>query len=155
MNANTNTPQPRPLDLAACTCANLRMATRAVTQIYDAALQPSGLKATQLNLLAMLQGMGETPMTRLAEALAMDRTTLTRNLKPLVAKGLVVVEPDTDQRVRRIVLTEAGARALEAALPLWRTAQSRLVDGLGQARWSNLIDDLAHAVTVAQAAQGK
>ncbi len=138
------------VDLTACTCANLRRAARVVTQSYDQALQPSGLKATQFTLLATLSNRGDLPLTRLAEALVMDRTTLTRNLKPLVGKGYVRVDRDQDQRVRRISLTDAGKVILDAALPLWRQSQSRLVESLGRARWSGLLDDLTETVALVQ-----
>jgi DNA-binding MarR family transcriptional regulator len=137
-------------DLAACTCANLRMAARVVTQVYDAALQPSGLKATQFTLLAALSKRGELPLSKLAEALVMDRTTLTRNLKPLVGKGLIRVVQGEDQRVRRISLTPTGRDALGEALPHWRQAQSRLVGALGQERWSGFLDDLRETVARTQ-----
>ena len=138
------------MDPAACTCAALRQAARAVTQLYDGALRPAGLKATQFTLLATLAQTGGLPLTRLAAALVMDRTTLTRNLKPLLAKGLVRVDHGEDQRVRRIALTEAGKGALERAIPLWRTAQSRLVDALGPARWSGVLADLRETVALAR-----
>lgn len=80
------------LDVVNCTSATLRKATRVVTQVYDGALRPVGLRATQFNLLATLAISGDTPLTRLAEMLVMNRTTLTRNLKPLVGKGLICVE---------------------------------------------------------------
>ena len=139
-----------PADLAACTCANLRKAMRAVTQAYDAALQPTGLKATQFTLLATLVGLGSLPLTRLAEAMVMDRTTLTRNLKPLIANGFVDITRDNDQRVRRIGLTRAGRAAFDDALPRWRAAQSRFVAGLGRERWRNLIDGADGVVSVAR-----
>ena len=144
---------PKRLDtaeLTACTCANLRKASRAVTQVYDAALQPTGLKATQFTLLATLATLGDLPLTRLAEALVMDRTTLTRNLKPLVGKGLVDVARDDDQRVRRIGLTPSGRTAFDEALPHWRNAQSRFVEGLGQERLQNLLADIGGTVSIAQ-----
>ncbi len=137
-------------ELTACTCANLRKASRAVTQVYDAALQPTGLKATQFTLLATLATLGDLPLTRLAEALVMDRTTLTRNLKPLVGKGLVDVARDDDQRVRRIGLTPSGRTAFDEALPHWRNAQSRFVEGLGQERLQNLLADIGGTVSIAQ-----
>ena len=121
-----------------------------VTQVYNAALRPVGLRATQFTLIATLAKSGDTPLTRLAEALVMDRTTLTRNLKPLVEKGLVRIEQDEDQRVRIIGLTDKGKTVLEDALPFWREVQSRLVDGLGQKRWSGLLEDLVTTVGVAQ-----
>ncbi len=136
------------MDLAACTCANLRKAARVVTQIYDAALQPTGLKATQFTLLATLSKRGDLPLTRLADALVMDRTTLTRNLKPLVRRGLIRIEHDDDQRVRKVSLTETGKSVFEQARPQWAQAQSRIVERLGQARWSGFLDDLMAAVAV-------
>lgn len=134
------------MNMAACTCANLRKATRVVTRAYDAALQPSGLKATQFTLLSMLKIGGAMPLTQLAAALVMDRTTLTRNLKPLVGKGLVRIEPAADRRVRQVVLTPAGKRDWALARPHWERAQSRIVEQLGVERWRGLIDDLSAAI---------
>ena len=122
-----------------------------VTQVYDAALRPVGLRGTQFTLIATLAKSGDTPLTRLADALVMDRTTLTRNLKPLVEKGLVRIEQKEDQRVRMISITDEGKDILEDALPFWREAQSRFVDGLGQRRWSGLLDDLVTTIGVVQA----
>ncbi len=82
-----------------CACLNVRKAARAVTQLYDEVLQPSGLRATQFNLLVAIALAGEAPVTRLADALVMDRTTLTRNLKPLESQGLITIEAGTDRRV--------------------------------------------------------
>ena len=75
--------------LSSCTCQNLRQATRVVTQHYEQALEPIGLKITQLPVLAAAAAMGPIPMSRLADELVMDRTTLTRNLQPLERAGLV------------------------------------------------------------------
>lgn len=137
-------------DIAACTCANLRKATRVVTQAYDTALAPTGLRTTQFSLLAALSRRPDLPLTQLAEALVMDRTTLTRNLKPLVGQGLIRIDQEKDARVRRINLTEDGKSALNDALPRWQEAQSRLVEALGQGRWSGFLDDLAATVAAAQ-----
>ena len=119
-----------------------------VTQAYDAALQPTGLKATQFTVLATLSKRGDLPLSKLADALVMDRTTLTRNLRPLVSKGLVRIDQDRDQRVRRISLTEVGKDVLDEGIPLWRTAQSDLVDALGHDRWSGFLDDLRETVAL-------
>ena len=111
MAKETDTSEERSaVDLTACTCANLRRAARMVTQVYDKALHPAGLKAPQFTLLATLSKRGDLPLTRLAEALVMDRTALTRNLKPLVGKGNVRADRHEDQRVRRISLTDAGKK---------------------------------------------
>lgn len=136
-------------DPAACTGGNLRRATRAVNQVYDGALAPVGLKSTQFNLLAALDKLGEVPLTRLAEALVLDRTTLTRNLKPLIEQGLVRSGEDEDRRVRRLGLSAKGRRRLAQALPHWRNAQRRMVEALGPERWARLLDDLAASVEAA------
>ncbi len=133
---------PDPTAVTACTCASVRRAARAVTRLYDAALRPAGLKATQFTVLAALAERGELPLTRLAAALEMDRTTLTRNLRPLVARGLIEAGRDDDRRVRRLRLTDEGARTFERALPRWRDAQSRIVGALGDGRWTELLRDL-------------
>jgi len=133
-----------------CTCGNLRKAARVVTQRYEAALQPTGLKATQFTLLATLANRGDLPLTHLAEVLGMDRTTLTRNLKPLVGKGLVSVENAQDQRVRQIKLTAKGSKAFKNALPHWEAVQSKIVSGLGFNRWSGFLDALAATVDEAR-----
>ena len=137
-------------NVAACTCANLRKAARVVTQRYQSALQPTGLKATQFTLLATLANRGDLPLTHLAEALMMDRTTLTRNLKPLVRRRLVSIENEQDQRVRQIKLTAKGSTAFKNALPHWAVAQSKIVSGLGFNRWSGFLDDLAAIVDEAR-----
>lgn len=151
MSERTNiTGQSDALDVTTCTCANLRKATRVVTQLYDAALQPTGLKATQFSLLATLAMRGDMRLTQLADALVMDRTTLTRNIKPLMEKGLIGVAHEKDQRVRMIILTGDGERIFNDALPLWKQVQSQFVDDLGLDRWSSLLDDLVATVATVQ-----
>ena len=147
-NGNPKARQRNAMDVADCTCANLRKAARVVTQAYDAALQPTGLKATQFTLLATLARRGDVPLTRLADALVMDRTTLTRNLKPLARKGLIRIEHEEDQRVRRVSLTETGKRIFEEARPRWERAQSRILESLGHERLSGFLEDLAATVAV-------
>ena len=138
------------LNVALCTCSNIRKAARVITQLYEGALQPAGLKATQFSLIAVLSKAGQLPMTALAGAMVMDRTTLTRNLKPLVASGLVKIESQEDQRVRMVSLTEKGLEKFDEAYPLWSKAQSKIVDGFGTERWSGFISDLDAMVDVAR-----
>ncbi|HEY9847811.1 MAG TPA: MarR family transcriptional regulator, partial [Candidatus Caenarcaniphilales bacterium] len=88
-----------------CACFNLRKASRAVTQLYDKVLQPSGLLATQFTLLSAIALTGSVTITRLAQELVMDRTTLARNLKPLERQGLIQIKPGQDQRTRIVTLT--------------------------------------------------
>jgi DNA-binding MarR family transcriptional regulator len=135
---------------ASCACANLRRAARAVTQMYDAMLRPVGLRATQLPLLVVLQLRDSLPMTRLAETMLMDRTTLTRNLRPLERLGLIRIVPGKDLRVREVRITARGREVVATALPLWERAQARVARGLGARRLRRLLADLTAAATVAQ-----
>lgn len=132
-----------------CACFNLRKASRTVTQLYDEILQPSGLLATQFTLLVAIAIAGSVTITRLAEKLVMDRTTLTRNLKPLERQGLIEIAPGQDQRTRVVTLTASGREALAKAIPLWEQAQASVVEGLGQNRWSTLLSNLADTVLLA------
>src|SRR5262249_33293892 len=95
-----------------CVCNMLRMATRAVTQLYDDALRPSGLRASQFSALATIAGRGEANLRELEEALAIDQTTLTRNLAVLERDGLLERAPHPDGRVKAMRLTPAGRRTL-------------------------------------------
>ena len=133
-----------------CTCFNLRKAARAVTQLYDEAFRPLELRATQVSLLAMLSDQEPITMTRLAERMGMDRTTLTRNLKPLIAQGLAATEAGEDRRERTVALTAMGDERLRQAQPIWRDLQLRMAGGLGSERWAGLIVDLNAAADTAQ-----
>ena len=138
-------------DITNCTNMKLRKATRLVSQAYDAALQSAGLKATQFTLLATLRGLGNPPLTKLAEAMVMDRTTLSRNLKPLVDKGLIRIATEQDQRIRQIQLTPQGKRLLDEALPQWQHIQNRVVERMGEERWAQFLEDLEITVEVMKA----
>src|SRR5919199_1368832 len=126
----------------ACACANLRKAARAVTQLFDATLAPSGLKATQFTLLVTSRLSGEATINELAERMAMDRTTLSRNLKPLVRQGLLDVSPGRDGRTRLVRISPEGERALEKAYPMWRAAQEEMLGVLGEERYEALLGDV-------------
>jgi DNA-binding MarR family transcriptional regulator len=130
-----------------CLCLQVRKTARKVTQWYDECLQPSGLRSTQFNLLVALALAQAVPLTRLAEILVLDRTTLARNLKPLESQELVEVSPGEDKRVRLIRLTERGHRLLEQALPYWRQAQEQVMARLGQAQWDALRANLSNLET--------
>jgi len=125
-----------------CTSFNLRKATRAVTQFYDDALRGTGLKSTQFSLLAAASAAGTMPISRLADEMAMDRTTLTRNLRPLENEGLLRVEAGADKRVRNVTVTPEGEALLDKAMPKWRKAQTRIIDKLGDERWGDLLRQL-------------
>src|SRR5262249_53134931 len=104
-----------------CTCFRLRRLTRRVTAVYNRALAPTGMRVTQYSLLLSLRGGAPIALSQLADVLDMDRTTLTRNLKPLTDAGWVEVErsPD-DARVRLVTLTASGAEQLRAARGAWK-----------------------------------
>lgn len=129
-----------------CTCFNLRKASRVITQLFDQVLQPSGILANQFTLLAALSVAESVSITHLAQELVMDRTTLTRNLKPLEREGLIRIEPGQDQRVRVVSLTQKGQAALAKALPLWQQAQAKVIEELGQDRWQTLLSHLSDTV---------
>ncbi len=118
----------------ACAVMNFRQVARSVTARFDDQLRPVGLRATQLNLLMAIETSTAVTITDLAEILAMDRTTMTRNLKLLRQRKLV------DRK--RIALTAKGRRAAAAALPLWEKAQAEILDSLGKKRWAALLDEL-------------
>jgi DNA-binding MarR family transcriptional regulator len=132
----------------ACACANLRKAARALTQLFDEALAPSGLRVTQFTLLVTSRLMGESTINELAERMAMDRTTLSRNLKPLVRSGLLEVRPGEDGRRRLVRLTPAGEQALEEAYSLWHGAQRETVSALGEERHEALLGDVSRMVSL-------
>jgi len=133
----------------ACACANLRKAARAVTQVFDEALGPSGLRVTQFTLLVTSRLSGESTINELAERMAMDRTTLSRNLKPLVRGGLLQMRPGEDGRTRLVRITPAGEQALEEAYPLWQQAQQETVSAVGEERHEALLGDIAQTVSLA------
>jgi len=113
-----------------CKCSALRRASRAVTQHYEASFRGTGLRATQFTVLATLAQTGPLPLTELADALVLERTSLTRNLQPLERRGLVKTLSDADQRVRRIAITTKGENAALGALDAWKRAQSSVDDVL-------------------------
>jgi DNA-binding MarR family transcriptional regulator len=108
-----------------CHCQVLRQAARRATALYDAAMAPHGLRISQYSILSRLARYGPLSVQALAAALVLDRTTLGRNLRPLERDGLIASEPDAaDKRVRRLVLTPAGASLLERSRPTWMEAQA-------------------------------
>lgn len=117
-----------------CLCFRARRVSRALTRLYDAALRPLGIQATQLTLLnaVAMGGDSGTSMSPLADVLAMDLTTVSRNVRPLENAGLVRVERSReDRRVRVVRLTPEGRRLVADALPRWREAHERIVAALG------------------------
>jgi DNA-binding MarR family transcriptional regulator len=118
--------------LRGCTCFKLRRLNRRVTAVYDRALSAAGMRVTQYSLLGHLRGLSGVPISGLAEMLDMDRTTLTRNLKPLLDAGWVRVRSsDEDARVRLVQLTPVGEDRWKAARAFWRQAQDEINTTIG------------------------
>jgi len=118
-----------------CNCAALRKASRRMSQFYDSALAPCGLKSTQFAMLAEIERRAEAPPTirDLADRLVMDQSTIGQNLRPLEREGLIaLVTDETDRRSRRVKLTRTGRARVAEALPLWRSAQQHFESGFGK-----------------------
>jgi DNA-binding MarR family transcriptional regulator len=146
-------PPPAPLPSLPCACANLRRAARAVTQLYDAALRPAGLRITQFTSLQALAIAGE-PMTQaaLGDLLAVDSTTLSRTLRPLERSKWIRRVAGTDARERRLELSAQGRRVLQRATPAWERVQRRLRAALGPRDWAAFEELLTVAVTAVRGA---
>jgi DNA-binding MarR family transcriptional regulator len=121
-----------------CTVYRLRMAARRATRLYDHHLAPADIGIAQFGLLQTLSANSGATVTGLAAALDMDRTTMTRNLLPLIRLGLVKAGEGPDRRSRAVVITDAGIAKLKQALPYWRAAQTAVRDALGEAEVTQL-----------------
>jgi DNA-binding MarR family transcriptional regulator len=133
--------QPRlsPLD---CTCFRVRGAARRVTQIYGRHLAPTGLKISQFSLLGFVTAEGPVSIGRLSDLLTTDRTTLTRNLRPLLGAGLIERATSGDKRRHELVTTATGRALFKRALPLWAAAEQEVRAAMG----SKLTADLHGAI---------
>ena len=113
--------------LADCAGWNSRLAARRITQFLDGALAGSSLSTAQLGLLALIAVIEDDTLGALARHAGLEQSTLSRNLRTLEGAGLIeIAAVEADLRRRAVWLTETGARRLEAALPIWRKAQTRL-----------------------------
>ena len=132
-----------------CAAFRFRMAARAVTRLYDAALQKSGIRSTQFAILVAVAKKQPIPIHSLSEILFIDQTTLTRSLQLMRKEGLVAVSKRSTMRQRFVTLTPRGEGALKRALPAWRDVQSRFVASVGTKNWSELRDELERLSTLA------
>jgi DNA-binding MarR family transcriptional regulator len=123
-----------------CACTTLRKASRALSRIYDEALAPVGLTVAQLGVLrAISRGDKEgEPLSRLAETLVMDRTSLYRALNPMVRSGWLLIKDAPKGRAKLVQLSKAGIRVTADAAEYWQRAQSRVIGAFGVARWAGL-----------------
>lgn len=120
-----------------CLCLHAQRAARTLARRFDVALRPAGVTSGQFSLLMSLNRPAPPTISAVADVLAMDRTTVTANLKPLARRGLVSLEVDADdRRGRRVALTEAGRAVLAEATPIWvreHAAVEAALDGGGEA----------------------
>ena len=127
-----------------CVCNNLRRTSRAVTNYYDSLLgQVSDVRMSQVIVLVVLYLAGPQTIHELAERMALDRTTIGRNLRPLAQQGLLTLTPGSDQRTRVVMLTAQGQETLLRVLPQWERAQEHMVMGIGQEQVAAFLDQLA------------
>jgi DNA-binding MarR family transcriptional regulator len=125
------------------------MVSRAVTQLYDDVLRPSGLRVTQFSILATIARLGEANLRQLEDMLAIDQTTLTRSLNLLERDGVIERVPHPDGRIKAMKHTSKGRRALEAARLLWSQVQDKVLRELGTKAWADAQRRLAHLLRVA------
>ena len=126
-------PAPAPLRLspAECTCFRVRGAARRVTQIYSRHLAPTGLRISQFSLLGFVISRGPITIGQLAELVTTDRTTLTRNLRPLLSTGVLERASAGYKRRHELVATAAGRALFKRALPLWSAAEQEVRAAMG------------------------
>ena len=133
-----------------CIAVRLRLLNRVVTNLYDDALRPLGLKVSQLNILIVTARLGLARPAQVCDILQLDASTLSRNVKPLQANGWLEVVPDEDARAQPFRLTPQGNRLIEKAVPAWEEAQRRATELLGSEGIA-LLDKAARKVGMAQA----
>jgi DNA-binding MarR family transcriptional regulator len=136
-----------------CLCGNFRRASRALTQLYDDALRPTGLRATQFTILQVLSRAGELFQGELGQILAMDSTTLTRTLRIMSREGWIAERRGADRRERWLRLAKAGRDQLNRALSRWEKVQAQLKRQLGEKRWHDL-HQLTNEITTALTKKG-
>ncbi len=136
-----------PVDLP-CACANLRRAARALSRLYEDALAAVDLSSTQMTVIMFLGRRGPMPLSDLAGALAMDRTSLYRALRPLERRELVRIRATADRRAKEVLLTVDGERHLARAMPHWQRAQNDFIESFGGAAWDRLHRGLTRVVAV-------
>ena len=132
--------EPAALMELACACASARQAARAITQLYDRWLDGTGLEAPQFALLMALNGHGDASQAAIGRRYGLDKTTISRNLKWLERRGLIVASGAEDARERRFTLTAEGRKRLATARPRWKKAQDHLRSGMTNQQWDTMFD---------------
>lgn len=132
----------------ACACTRLRTAARLMTRAYDEALRPTGVNASQLAILAVIDVSEATSIAALSKRLEMDRTTLSRNLRPLQAGGLVRLGAEGWKRSKTVHLTPEGRKLLMRAKSFWDNAQTNFLKRFGNSNWNRVEADLRTIITL-------
>lgn len=115
-----------------CVAMRIRTISRVVSRIYDEALRPHGIKATQLSILAVVSILGQAEPSEICRMLHLETSTLSRNMSRMRTKGWLRVSPRKDRRAHRVKLTPRGNRILIEAFPAWREAQEKATSLLGK-----------------------
>lgn len=131
-----------------CNLFHLRRAARAVSRQYGAVMKSTDAQAPQFSVLFILSRAGALSITELASKMGMDRTSMSRNLLPMQAHGLVSLGAEGATRAREVTITQAGRAALDELMPLWRQAQAEFVEHLGEADTALLIELLSRVATI-------
>lgn len=139
---------PRP-----CACTTVRRTSRTLARAFDACLEAVGLNVTQLAVLRAIQRHAGEPLTRVAEDLCMDRTSLYRAIAPMRRDGWVKITAGADARSRTAEFTANGLRVLEAADPPWRRLQTDIIEHFGRQRWASLVAELARLADCVRTAE--
>jgi len=134
--------------VADCACEGLRRAARAISRLYGGALAGFGLTATQLAILVATRLRGSLPLSRLAEGLRLDRTSLYRAVRPLERKGYLKILPGRTERERAATVSAKGERILQETLPIWERTQERFIEAMGPRSWTALSSALRQVVAV-------
>lgn len=144
-------PKMSPKDKSECICRIVRDAARSLTNAYDKALAPSGLRTTQFTMLSVLAGQSAATVNQLSELLGLDQTTTTRNLRVLEDAGLVVRAVHHDPRVKLVKLTAKGKQQRQVASELWQEMQDQITESLTKSEWKTFqkvlrtVDDVCKA----------
>jgi DNA-binding MarR family transcriptional regulator len=133
-------PSAKPnLPALPCLCSSFRRTARALSQVYEEAMRPTGLRITQFTILQALARTGEVKQGRLGEILVMDSTSLTRTLRIMRQQGWIAERRGEDQRERWLKLSKAGEAKLKIATATWEKVQARLQAKLGEAGWKSVM----------------
>ena len=154
MNLMTHTLERKPAEFAsiadiaevtagACLATRVRQLSRIITRVYDDAMRPLGITASQYTLLAQLAARDSITAVEIGHELDIEKSTLSRNLKRLLALGHINMDPPAGRRGRGLHLTPKGQAVLKEAFPVWQDAQKRAIGVMG-AESRNTLDNLLH-----------